>query len=355
MGARTNLCKKREQSSANQRIYAKNFQEETALRLIMYLIKHKCILTIDSDMIYVHDRMIWFPQRTTGPVPVSWEIAFRTLFNGASMQKNSWDWTIKSPGGATTSGVVDAADAAAALNGALGSLAGIGLALAHGIEQAELVDMPGNTDVRRMVGARGCEILVERIDQAAPAAALLWHYTAGHKLPSIREACALRPNGAKVAPNERPVLWFSADAVYEPTAIKLVQMPGLAKLRRPSVAEMHELVGVFRFAIDREDARLAAWPAVHRRARISQAGVANMIRAGVEIGAKPMNWFGAFEDIPLANLRFEAWTGQRWVTAEIDGSIEQLQEKVELVRSVSAAAYGSAGIRQAWQDGTRTA
>lgn len=53
-----------------EQIYAKNFQEETALRLIMYLIKHKCILTIDSDMIYVHDRMIWFPQRTTGPVPV---------------------------------------------------------------------------------------------------------------------------------------------------------------------------------------------------------------------------------------------------------------------------------------------
>jgi hypothetical protein len=271
------------------------------------------------------------------------------------MQRNSWNWSIKSPGGAVSTGVVEAADIGAALNGALGSLAGVGLALAHGIEQAELVDMPGNTDVRRLVGARGCEVLVERVDQAAPAAALLWHYTAGHKLPLIREACALRPNGAKVAPSERPVLWFSAEAVYEPTAIKLVQMPGQAKLRRPSVAEMHELVGVFRFAIDRADPRLAAWPAVHRRARISPAGVANMIRAGVEIGAKPMNWFGSFEDIPLADLRFEAWTGQRWVAAQIDASIEQLHEKMDLVRSVSAAAYGSAGIRQAWQAGAHAA
>lgn len=277
------------------------------------------------------------------------------------MQKNSWNWSIKSPGGAVNSGVVDAADAAAALNGAFGSVAGIGLALAHGIELAELAeladqtDAPGNTDARRLVGARGCKILVERVDQAAPAAALLWHYTAGHKLRLIREACALRPNGAKVAPSERPVLWFSAEAVYEPTAIKLVQMPGHAKLRRPSVAEMHELVGVFRFAIDRADARLAAWPAVHRRARISAAGVANMIRAGVEIGAKPMNWFGAFENIPLADLRFEAWTGQCWVAAQIDTSIKQLHEKMDLVRSVSAAAYGSDGIRQAWQAGTHAA
>lgn len=267
------------------------------------------------------------------------------------MQQNTWNWTIKSPSGSTSSGVAQAADGAGAVGAALGTLAGVGLALAHGIDEADLAEMPGNSDVRRLVAAKGCEILVERADRAAPPAAVLWHYTAGHKLSLIREACALRPNGAKVAPNERPVVWFSAEAVYEPTAIKLVQMPGQAKLRRPSVAEMHELVGVFRFAIDRADLRLAAWPAVHRRARISQVGVANMIRAGVEIGAKPMNWFGAFEEIPLADLRFEAWTGQHWVAAQIDASIERLQEKMDLVRSVSAAAYGAAGIRQAWQTG----
>lgn len=271
------------------------------------------------------------------------------------MQKNAWNWTIKSPGSSTNSGVAQAADGQHAVSEAMGSVAGLGLALAHGIEQAELVEMPGSSDVRLLVGARGCEILVERADQLTPAKPLLWHYTAGHKLPLIREACALRPNGAKVAPSERPVLWFSAEAVYEPTAIKLVQMPGHAKLRRPSVAEMHELVGVFRFAIDRADPRLAAWPAVHRRARISDAGVANMIRAGVEIGAKPMNWFGAFEEIPLADLRFEAWTGQHWVAAQIDASLKQLHEKMNLVRSVSAAAYGSAGIRQAWQAGAQAA
>jgi hypothetical protein len=76
-----------------------------------------------------------------------------------------------------------------------------------------------------------------------------------------------------------------------------------------------------------------------------------MIRAGVEIGAKPMNWFGAFEEIPLSDLRFEAWTGQHWVAAQIDASIENIRERMELVRSVSAAAYGPAGIKRAWQAG----
>jgi len=132
-------------------------------------------------------------------------------------------------------------------------------------------------------------------------------------------------------------------------------MPGQAKLRRPSVAEMRELVGVFRFAIDRTDSRLVTWPAVHRRARISDAGVASMIRGGLEIGAKPMNWFRAFVGIPLAGLRFEAWTGQRWVGAQIDASIELLHEQMSLVRSLSAAEYASAGVRHAWQAGTHAA
>lgn len=267
------------------------------------------------------------------------------------MQKHAWNWKITTPNGHQSAGVGTAVDVHTAVALALASPAGVGLTLAHGIEQNDLAEMPGASDVRLLVTAKGCEIHVERADITTAAAPSLWHYTAGHKLPSILESGALRPNGAKIAPNERPVVWFSADAVYEPTAIKLVQMPGQANLRRPSVAELHEMVGVFRFAIERKDARLAAWPAIHRKARISATGVANMLRAGLEIGAKPMNWFGALEDIPLADLRFEAWTGQQWVAAQIEASIEQFREKMDLVRSISAAAYDPAGIKQAWQAG----
>lgn len=155
------------------------------------------------------------------------------------MSKSTWNWTIKSPTGQETSGVVEAEGSVEATTRALGSLAGIGMALAHGIDDQDLIEMPGSTDVRRLVSGKGAEILVERSSTVEACGPQLWHYTAGHKLPLIREAYALRPNGAKVAPNERPVVWFSADPLYEPTAIKLVQMPGQARLRRPSVAEMH--------------------------------------------------------------------------------------------------------------------
>jgi hypothetical protein len=267
------------------------------------------------------------------------------------MSKHAWNWKITTPNGQVTAAVATAADVGEALAAALGTPAGVAVSLAHGIGREDLVEMPGASDVRQLFTGKGCEILLERAVAGGTASPSLWHYTAGHKLQMIRESWALHPNGAKVAPNERPVVWFSADAVYEPTAIKLLHMPGQARLRRPTVAELHELVGVFRFAIKQDDPRLAAWPAVHRKARISAAGVANMIRAGVEIGAKPMNWFGAFEEIALSDLRFEAWTGQQWVAAQIDASIEQIRAKMELVHSISAAAYGPAGIRQAWQAG----
>ncbi|MEX5748766.1 hypothetical protein [Massilia sp. X63] len=269
------------------------------------------------------------------------------------MEQTMWKWTITTPSGHMSDGAAPAVDAVSALASALASPAGVGLALAHGLTDDDLVEAPGGSDFRRILTGKGCEILVECVELAKVAAARLWHYTAGHKLPLIREAGTLRPNGAKIAPKERPVLWFSAEPVYEPTAIKLVQMPGNTRPRRPSMAELHEMIGVFRFAIDRDDPRLLPWPAVHRLARISPAGVANMLRAGVEIGAKPTNWFGAFEEIQLADLRFEAWTGEKWISASLDASLEQIEEKLGLVRSISAAAYGPAGIRQAWQAGTR--
>lgn len=268
------------------------------------------------------------------------------------MELTMWKWTITNPEGRVTDGAGPALDATSALASALASPAGVGMALAHGLMDEDLVEAPGGSDARRLVVGKGCQILVECVELAKRDASYLWHYTAGHKLPMIREARALYPNGAKIAPREHPVLWFSAESVYEPTAIKLVQMPGSARPRRPSMGELHEMIGVFRFAIDRADPRVLPWQAVHRLARISPVGVANMLRAGVEIGAKPTNWFGAFEKIELADLRFEAWTGEKWISASLDASIEQIEEKLRMVRSVSAAAYGPAGIRQAWQAGT---
>lgn len=183
----------------------------------------------------------------------------------------------------------------------------------------------------------------------------LWHYTFGHKLPLIVTDAALRPNGAKIAPSEKPVLWFSADQVFEPTAVKLVHVPGKTRLQRLSVLELHAMVGVFRFGIAAADERLIPWVGLQRRARISKPGVASMLRAAVEVGAKATNWHGTMTDVALDDLVFEAWDGSSWAPADLCQALDSVLPKLGYVASASAAAYGPDQIRQAWQAGTRPA
>lgn len=182
----------------------------------------------------------------------------------------------------------------------------------------------------------------------------VWHYTAGHKLPSIQQYGALVPTGVKLAPKEAPVLWFSADSVFEPTAIKLVKMPRSSQLVRPSKEELHAMVGLYRFRLPARDSRLLAWPQLIRAGRIAPEGVASMIRAGLELGAKPLNWYGVMTPISLPELQFEAWDGGTWRRAEINAEIENTAARSAVVRSVSAAEFGPQAIKGAWQAGIRT-
>lgn len=183
----------------------------------------------------------------------------------------------------------------------------------------------------------------------------LWHYTFGHKLPLIFNDAALRPNGAKIAPSEKPVLWFSAEQVFEPTAVKLVQVPGKTGLQRLSMHELHAMVGAFRFGLATIDERLIPWAGLQRRARISKPGVASMLRAAVEVGAKATNWYGTMSEVSLDDVVFEAWNGSSWAPADLGQALEAVLPKLGYVASVSVAAYGPDQIRQAWQAGARQA
>lgn len=180
----------------------------------------------------------------------------------------------------------------------------------------------------------------------------VWHYTFGHKLGPIYETGGLLPNAPKVAPREKPVLWFSADQAFEPTATKLVQRPGERTLSRLSMQELHDIAGLFRFGISAADPRLVPWSAgLPRRARISGPGVAGMLRAAAEVRAKPTNWFGSFDVIQLDELDFECWTGSDWAPGELEDAVLAVLPKMQQVASASAAAYGTDAIRRAWQAG----
>jgi len=139
----------------------------------------------------------------------------------------------------------------------------------------------------------------------------IYHYTFGHKMPEIANDGYLRPTGVNIAHDERPVLWFSRNPVFERTAAKGTLENG--KVRLMNFGEMHEHLGIYRFALPMPDQRVFTWVRLPKLANIPQRVVKHMISEGVRRGAKPSDWLGTFVPIALHEMKFEVWDGDKWV------------------------------------------
>lgn len=84
-------------------------------------------------------------------------------------------------------------------------------------------------------------------------ARILWHYAPGQYLPDMVSAGRLRTSNVG-APGEAPLLWFSANQTWEPTATKSVQTRrGLMRL---TFAQQVARSGCIRFGLPSDDCRL---------------------------------------------------------------------------------------------------
>lgn len=142
---------------------------------------------------------------------------------------------------------------------------------------------------------------------------LTWHYTYGHKMAAIQAAGMLLPTAELIAPKERPCLWFSLNQEFEPTALKLIATS--TSIHRPPLAWWRKNAQLFRFGLDSKDARLIPWPHVAKKARIPAKAVSHMLAVAVECGARPLDWHGTLEPVPLAALRLEVLTPDGWQAA----------------------------------------
>lgn len=131
----------------------------------------------------------------------------------------------------------------------------------------------------------------------------LFHYTVGPKLPLILHSGALLPTGFGLAlsKKERPVLWWSAHPHWEPTATKILSLNGGQAFRRPGLEELAMAVGAFRFRMTRDTrtAKFHAWPQIAQRAHIDAREVSGMVKHGLDLGARPRDWYGVLEPVPL--------------------------------------------------------
>ena len=147
-----------------------------------------------------------------------------------------------------------------------------------------------------------------------------WHYAPWAYLDDIVLDGFLKVGNAG-APAERPLLWFSANQRWEPTATKLLETSqGFVEL---TFEEQAANYGCIRFGLPVTDARLLNWRDACRAAGTPSKLRRHLEQAGKELGAKPSHWFAVATNVSLDDLRFQVWLGKMgWRNAKPKEMVE---------------------------------
>ena len=141
---------------------------------------------------------------------------------------------------------------------------------------------------------------------------LVWHYTTGHKFILIVEDGYLRQATAGVGPLEKPILWFSVNQVWEPTANKMIQYPDGSIEFGTRETTRTRGGGLVRFGYRRD--RLHPWPKSAKKARIDARVVADLEASARSAGSDPGDWYGTTQPIPLSRIvRIDVEENGSWV------------------------------------------
>lgn len=135
---------------------------------------------------------------------------------------------------------------------------------------------------------------------------LVWHYTAGHKWPSIeRMGVLLRAEGS-LDKTERPAVWFSTHKVFEPTALKNVMNPQGIRFTIPLEVMEHYCDGLYRIGVDPVVTQVIDWITFRRVSGISRRTASHLVAKGRALGANPGDWWASFDTVPR----------EKWVAVE---------------------------------------
>jgi hypothetical protein len=140
----------------------------------------------------------------------------------------------------------------------------------------------------------------------------VWHYTTARRLAAILQAGELRFAAGLLPKGEKPVVWFSSNEEWEPTAnIPLRQPDGRMAIATKDATCLLE-GGLARIGVACETAA-HDWEAYKRLSGITPKHAREMYKAAIAQGARPGQWFANFEPVPRSQwLAVEVWDGREW-------------------------------------------
>lgn len=106
------------------------------------------------------------------------------------------------------------------------------------------------------------------------------------------------------SPAENPMLWFSANQMWEPTATKIL-IGRAGKITRMTQNEQHAVFGCIRFGLPIDDLRLMKWKDACTAAGTPREKRRALEKSGRKQNADPAHWFAASVDVAILGLRFQ--------------------------------------------------
>ncbi|CAN5695435.1 hypothetical protein BH09PSE5_BH09PSE5_39790 [soil metagenome] len=132
---------------------------------------------------------------------------------------------------------------------------------------------------------------------------MAWHYTTGDRFMQILKQRAIVPAESADAAHGRPVIWFSVNDEFEPSACLVVRGEN-GSARHFSVSETAEQgLGLVRLGVPVRT--LLTCTELRRRAGIPAEAWAGMCEEARLQGSDPDQWFGCMNPVPIDKVVVE--------------------------------------------------
>lgn len=144
---------------------------------------------------------------------------------------------------------------------------------------------------------------------------IAWHYTTAQKYQLIQQSRLLLPAHIGVAYPERPILWFSTNQAYEPTALKPLSDDRGNIIRMLSVKELYDMAGGL-VRLGCSVRALKQGDNLRKASRMPLTIWKHLQQTGKRQKANPADWWGHIGTMPLEEVTVEIMdTNMVWRSA----------------------------------------
>jgi hypothetical protein len=144
-------------------------------------------------------------------------------------------------------------------------------------------------------------------------ASLVWHYTVVERLNVILADGVLRPVAMGALKGVKPVVWFTSNQDWEPTANRLWQSPTGSWTRLGKDQTIVLFGGLARIGVAPATAPLD-WKGYKEHSGIPPKAANTIYNEAVSVGARPGQWSATFDSVPREKwLAVEVWQDEQWV------------------------------------------